>query len=158
MKVSFDLDGALFINEDMIDAEAGLKFPFKYFYKEKLRLGTIDIMKKIIKNDIDLWIYTTSFRSRHYIKKYFKNYGIKIKLKNIVNGQRHIDEIQNNQNETLPSKYPPKYNIDLHIDDDISIKQSGYIYGFKVFVLLENNINWVKELWEEILKIKSSSV
>ena len=157
MKVSFDLDDTLFIDEDKIDAEIGLKFPFKYFYKERrLRLGTIELMNKIIDNGIDLWIYTTSFRPRNYIKKYFRKYGIKIHSKNIVNAQRHMDEIQNNRKDILPSKYPPRYKIDLHIDDDISVKKNGEMYGFRVFLLSGNNKNWTKELWEEIMKIKSN--
>ena len=157
MRVSFDLDDTLFIDENEIDAETGLKFPFKYFYRERrLRLGTIELMKKIINNGIELWIYTTSLRPRHYIKRYFKKYGINIRLKNIVNGQRHMDEVQNNSEGISLSKYPSRYNIDLHIDDDISVKQNGEMYGFKVFLLSGNNKNWTKELWEEIMKIKGN--
>ena len=156
MRISFDLDDTLFVNEKLVNVEKELKFPYKYFYKEKLRHGAIDLLKKIIENNIELWIYTTSFRSPKYIKNYFHGYGIKVKTKNIVNGDRHVKEVQGNRNEILPSKYPIKYKIDLHIDDDISVKQNGDIYGFKVFLINNNMPNWVEELWEDIIKIKST--
>jgi hypothetical protein len=156
MKISFDLDDTLFVNEDRVKIEKELKFPHKYFYTEKLRYGTIDIMKKVTKNNIELWIYTTSFRTQRYIKEYFSKYGIKININNIVNGQRHNNEVQKNRVEILPSKYPPKYKIDLHIDDDISVKENGDIYGFKVILIKDSMDNWGEELWEIILKIKSN--
>jgi hypothetical protein len=156
MRISFDLDDTLFVNKDMVKVEKELRFPYKYFYQERLRYGTIDLLKKIIDNKIDLWIYTTSFRSPMYIKNYFNGYGIKIKSKNIVNGDRHMKEIQGNRNEILPSKYPVKYKIDLHIDDDISVKQNGDQYGFKVFLINDNMTNWADEIWESIIKIKST--
>jgi hypothetical protein len=156
MKVSFDLDDTLFVSSDNVDTETSLNFPFNYIYKEKLRLGTVNIMKNIINNNIELWIYTTSFRSKRYIKGYFKKYGIKININNIVNGKRHMDEVQGDRKEILPSKYPPKYKINLHVDDDISVKQNGDIYGFKVFLIKVNNTNWIKELWEMIESIRKS--
>jgi len=49
-------------------------------------------MKRINENGIELWIYTTSFRTVNYTKKYFKHYGVKIDR--VINGQVHQDEIQ----------------------------------------------------------------
>jgi hypothetical protein len=54
----------------------------------------------------------------------------------------------------LPSKYPPKYRIDLHIDDDISVFQNGKTYGFSVFLINENDSNWHLKVWKEIEKIQ----
>jgi hypothetical protein len=156
MRISFDLDDTLFVRDDKIKIEKELKFPHKYFFTEKLRYGTIDIMNRIIENNIELWIYTTSLRTPNYIRKYFSKYGIKIKTKNIVNWDRHMKEVKGNSNETLSSKYPPKYKIDLHVDDEIFVKQNGDNYGFKVYLLVGNNNNWVEELWEIILKLKNN--
>jgi hypothetical protein len=64
-------------------------------------------------------------------------------------------EVQGKRIEILPSKYPTRYKIDLHIDDDISVKENGDNYGFKVFILNEDKVNWVEELWKLIIKIKS---
>ena len=148
MIVSFDLDDTLFVNPDVISVEENLKFPFKLFYKERLRLGTTDLMLKIRQHGIKLWIYTTSFRSERYIRSYFKHYGIEID--DVVNGARHAAEVQGYRKESLPSKYPAKYRIDLHIDDDVSVFQNGEIYGFKVFLLNDTSADWHLKIWNEI--------
>lgn len=78
MKVSFDLDETLFIDPDKIPAEEKLKFPYCLLYKERLRLGTIELIKKLQGEHMEVWIYTTSFRSKKYIRKLFKCYGVRI--------------------------------------------------------------------------------
>ena len=153
MIVSFDLDDTLFVDPNTSKVEKAIRFPFNYFYKEKLRNGTLDLLSKIQLLDIKIWIYTTSFRSIKYIKSYFNHCGIKIS--GVINGERHSKEVQGSRKEPLPSKYPSKYRIDLHVDDDITVYENGKIYGFKVFLLKNNDLNWHYKLWEEIIKIKS---
>ena len=99
-----------------------------------------------------MWIYTTSFRSEWYIKTLFRCYGINIDY--IVNGERHKKEVQSEKSEPMPSKYPSRYRIDLHIDDDISVAENGKIYGFKVYLISENNPKWVDEILNQVNKIK----
>ncbi|MBD5089224.1 MAG: HAD family hydrolase [Clostridiales bacterium] len=152
MIVSFDLDDTLFVDPHNFDTEPPLRFPYKFFYKERLRLGTIQLLSKIQKNDISLWVYTTSFRSEKYIKSLFRCYGIKID--NVINGERHQKEVQGNKLQAMPSKYPSKYRIDLHIDDDVSVYQNGIRYGFKVFLIKNEDIDWVSNIWNEIEKMK----
>lgn len=152
MIVSFDLDDTLFVDPHKFDTEPPLRFPYKFFYKERLRLGTIQLLSKIRKNDISLWVYTTSFRSEKYIKSLFRCYGIKID--NVINGERHQKEVQGNKLQAMPSKYPSKYRIDLHIDDDVSVYQNGIRYGFKVFLIKNEDIDWVNNIWNEIERMK----
>ncbi len=152
MIVSFDLDETLFVNPEKVPTEDNLNFPLNKIYKDRLRKGTSELLKWINNNNIELWIYTTSFRSERYIKSIFRHYGIKID--NIINGKRHEKEIQKNNTERLPSKYPAKYHIDLHIDDEISVYQNGISYGFRVYLLKENDILWTENIKNEILRIK----
>ena len=155
MKVSFDLDDTLFVSPENFETEAALKFPFKLIYKERLRRGTIDLMRWIREQGIELWIYTTSFRSERYIRKMFRCYGIR--LDSVVNGERHAREVQAGKREAMPSKYPGKYRIDLHIDDDISVVQNGRLYGFKVFQVGEQDEQWadkIKKEIENLIKVK----
>lgn len=155
MIVSFDLDDTLFVDAEKVKTEEALKFPFYLVYKERLRFGTIELLLRIRESGIKLWVYTTSFRSESYIKALFKCYGIKID--HVINGQRHQKEVQGNRREALPSKYPSKYRIDLHIDDDISVAQNGSIYGFKVFLLKNDNQDWTTNIWDEIERIHQLS-
>ena len=151
MKVSFDLDDTLFVSPDNFKTEAELKFPFNKIYKERLRYGTIDLMNWIKEQGIELWVYTTSFRSERYIRKLFRCYGIK--LDDVVNGERHAREVQADKKEAMPSKYPGKYRIDLHIDDDISVKENGRAYGFKVFIIGAQDEQWTNKIKNEIINI-----
>lgn len=148
MRVSFDLDDTLFVSPDNFKTEQELRFTFNKFYKERLRLGTIALMQYMKEEGIEVWIYTTSFRSKNYIKKLFRCYGIKIDA--VVNGERHAQEVQGNKTEAMPSKYPSKYRIDLHIDDDISVAQNGRTYGFKVFLVGQQDDDWVEKIRREI--------
>ena len=56
--------------------------------------------------------------------------------------------------EVQPSKYPGKYRIDLHIDDDISVKQNGDTYGFRVHIIGAEDERWAEKIIGEIKRIK----
>ena len=152
MKVSFDLDDTLFVSEKKFAVEPELRFPFNIIYKERVRAGAVELMNYIRSEGIELWIYTTSFRSEKYIRGLFKHYGVK--LDSVVNGERHAKEVQANHAEGMPSKYPSKYRIDLHIDDDISVAQNGKTYGFKVFTVGAQDDMWAEKIKQEIEKIR----
>ena len=151
MIVSFDLDDTLFVSPDKFKVEKKLRFPWNKIYKERLRLGTVSLIQKLQRLDIQVWIYTTSFRSEHYIRCLFRHYGIR--LDSIINGTRHAKEVQKNQIEPMPSKYPGKYRIDLHIDDDRSVLENGRQYGFSVYLIGAQDDNWDKKLFDYIKKI-----
>ena len=54
------------------------------------------------------------------------------------------------ENEPMPSKYPRKYRIDLHIDGDKSVLQNDKVYGFKVFLIGEQDDLWTEKIIAEI--------
>ena len=155
MRVSFDLDDTLFVSPENFKTEKELKFPFNKIFKERLRYGATDLLNFIREQGIELWIYTTSFRSELYIRSLFWCYGVK--LDQIVNGERHQKEVQADKRESMPSKYPSKYRIDLHIDDDISVAQNGKTYGFKVFVIGGQDDLWAEKVKQQIMDIKNKS-
>lgn len=148
MRISFDLDDTLFVDPDKFAVEKPLRFPLNKLYKERLRLGTVDLLKRLSVLGIEVWIYTTSFRSEGYIRGLFRCYGIR--LDGVVNGKRHAAEVQNGKREPMPSKYPSKYKIDLHIDDDISVKQNGDTYGFRVMIIGEDEPDWANKIIKRI--------
>lgn len=152
MIVPFDLDDTLFVSENTFKVEPRLPFPLNIVYKERLRLGSVELMKYIREQNIELWIYTTSYRTERYIGGLFLCYGVK--LDKIINGQRHADEVQANHAEGMPSKYPSRYRIDLHIDDVVSVAQNGKIYGFNVFIVGNQDDKWTDKIKKEIDKIK----
>lgn len=151
MIVSFDLDDTLFVSPDNFKTEAELKFPWNKIYKERLRLGTISLLNELHHQGIQVWIYTTSFRSERYIRGLFHRYGIKLDY--VVNGTKHAKEVQGSKMEPMPSKFPGKYRIDLHIDDDVSVLQNGRTYGFKVHLVGAQDDSWDKKVLDKISNI-----
>lgn len=152
MIVSFDLDDTLFVSETEFEVEPALRFPLNLLFRERLRAGTIELMQYIRDEGIALWIYTTSFRSEFYIKGLFRSYGIRIDR--VINGKVHAEEVQADHAESMPSKYPSKYRIDLHVDDDVSVAQNGSVYGFNVFLIGGPDSEWVSKMKKEINRIR----
>lgn len=153
MRVSFDLDDTLFVDPQKFKTENALRFPFNKIYRERLRFGTVALFKYLKENGIEAWIYTTSFRSERYIRGLFRRYGIR--LCEVVNGERHEREVQRDGRDAMPSKYPAKYRIDLHVDDDVSVKQNGDIYGFRVLIVGAEDEQWTNKIIERIEEIRT---
>jgi hypothetical protein len=92
----------------------------------------------------DVWVYTSSFRTQKYIRHLFRFYGVK--FNGIVNGQRHLKEVQGQRREILPQKVPPRYNISLHIDDETVICSYGSQMGFEAYQLDAPDDDWVEKI------------
>lgn len=56
----------------------------------------------------------------------------------------------------MPSKYPSKYRIDLHIDDDVSVLQNGKLYGFKVYLIGSQDDDWTKKILDIVHNMNKS--
>jgi hypothetical protein len=132
--------------------EKPLRFPFSILYKERLRKGTVNLCKELISIGYDILVYTTSERSVQYIHRLFGLHGIN--LSNIVNQKIHQSVVQGNRKEIMPSKVPSKFGIDLHIDDDISVKQNGIQFGYSVLIIDKDDENWTQKVLDEAIRIK----
>ncbi|MBQ8679368.1 MAG: HAD family hydrolase [Treponema sp.] len=152
MRVSFDLDEVLFVSPRTHKTEPELFFPLNKIFKERLRLGTPDLIHTLQKLGFDVWIYTSSFRSEKYIKRLFWLYGIK--FNGIVNGDRHLREVQGNRREILPQKVPPKYSISLHIDDESVICSYGREMGFEAYQLDAPDDQWKEKVIAKAEEVK----
>ena len=153
MRVSFDLDETLFVNPKNHKIEPPLVFPFNMIFKERLRLGTPDMINQLQNMGYDVWVYTSSFRSEHYIKTLFKLYGVH--FNGIINATRHLREVQRDRKERLPQKMPNYYRISLHIDDEAVICSMGRQYGFDTFQLDADDDHWKEKIIERAEQIKS---
>ena len=155
MRVSFDLDEVLFVLPDTHKTEPPLLFPLNLFFRERLRLGTPELINKLQDLGYDVWVYTSSFRSERYIRWLFLLYGIR--FDGIVNGTRHLKEVQSGNASMLPQKLPSKYRISLHIDDETIICSLGRQYGFNAYQLDAQDDVWENKIIaraEEIKKIE----
>ena len=142
MIISFDLDDTLFISPRRCPAE-----PQSFYSRASgvyLRKGTVGLLHRLQEQGAQVWVYTTSFRSEGHIRTLFRSYGIR--LDGVVNGIRHAREVQAKRAEPMPSKYPGKYRIALHVDDDVSVRQNGELYGFRVYLIHENDEEWAENI------------
>ena len=152
MRVSFDLDEVLFVNPETHETEKALSFPLNLIYKERLRLGTPKLINSLQEMGYEVWVYTSSFRSMKYIKTLFMHYGIK--FDGIVNGTRHLKEVQRDRSEILPQKVPSRYRISLHVDDEAVICSYGKAYGFDTFQLDKQDSEWVDKIIAKAESVK----
>ena len=144
MRVSFDLDEVLFVAPETHKTEPPLFFPLNRIFKERLRLGTPDLINSLQSLGYEVWVYTSSFRSERYITSLFRCYGVH--FDGIVNGTRHLKEVQRNNRDTLPQKLPNRYRISLHIDDETVICSLGSQYGFKTYQLDAQDDDWKEKI------------
>ena len=144
MRVSFDLDEVLFVSPKTHKTEPPLRFPFNRFFRERLRLGTPDVIQTLQRLGYEVWVYTSSFSSERYITWLFRLYGVR--FDGIVNGTRHLKEVQRDNRSVLPQKLPNRYRISLHIDDEAVICSMGPQYGFRTYQLDAQDDNWKEKI------------
>lgn len=144
MRVSFDLDEVLFVSPGTHKTEPPLPFPLNKIFRERLRLGTPALIRELQSLGYDVWVYTSSFRTEKYIRTLFRLYGVR--FNGIVNGQRHLKEVQGRHRESLPQKLPNHYRISLHVDDESVICSLGPQYGFRAYQLDAEDDEWKEKI------------
>ncbi len=152
MRISFDLDEVLFVYPKDHKIEKAPHFPFNLIYKERLRLGTPQVIKSLQELGFEVWVYTSSFRSISYIKSLFALYGIT--FDGIINGTRHLKEVQKGSTTILPQKVPSYYHISLHIDDEKVICSQGRHSGYYSYHLDEEDPQWGENIIAYALEIR----
>ena len=152
MRVSFDLDEVLFVSPLTHKTEPPLGFPFGQMYRERLRLGAPELINRLQAMGYEVWVYTSSFRSERYLSSLFRHYGVR--FDGIINGDRHLREVQRNNRSTLPQKLPNRYRISLHIDDEEVICSSAGQFGFRAYQLNADDDEWKEKIIAEADRIR----
>ncbi|MBE5909577.1 HAD family hydrolase [Pseudobutyrivibrio sp.] len=154
MRVSFDLDEVLFVSPDTHKTEKPLIFPLNKIFKERLRLGTTELINELQNLGYEVWVYTSSFRTEKYIKWLFRFYHVR--FDGIVNAQRHLKEVQGNNKTILPQKLPSRYRISLHIDDENIVCSLGKQYGYNTYQLDAQDDDWKEKIVKRAEQIKNN--
>ena len=152
LRVSFDLDEVLFVAPDTHLTEPPLPFPLSRLFPERLRLGTAGLIRELQALPCEVWVYTSSFRSEKYIKTLFRLYGVR--FDGIVNGDRHLREVQKDNRTILPQKLPNHYRISLHVDDEAVICALGKEYGFDTYQLDAQDDEWKEKTIRRVKQIR----
>ena len=95
-------------------------------------------MRDLIARNCSIWIYTTSFRSPRAIRRWLRMYGVR--AGGVVNQDRHDRVV----GRSGPSKYPPAFGVDLHVDDLPGVAIEGERHGFAAVVVTPDDRDWAR--------------
>lgn len=143
MRISFDIDDTLVCGL-AVPTEQFVPWWLRWRYRETLRRGTRDLMHELLGRRCELWIYTTSFRPPRRLRSWFASFGVR--LGGVVNQHRHNQIV----GRRGPSKYPPAFGIDLHIDDSPGVAEEGRHHGFRVLVVSPDDLAWGERILAEV--------
>lgn len=155
-RVSFDIDDTLICHTgDTESSENGI-LPEAIHRRlgEPLRHGTYALMRELRRRGCSIWIYTTSGRSPAYIRRWLLMHGIHID--GIVNSERHHHELTRQGMRRPPSKFPPAFGIDLHVDDSEGVRMEGEAHGFQVVVVDPQDRHWSKRVLEAVARAQET--
>lgn len=150
MVISFDLDDTLIPGTKQFPT-VQRNLLQKLWGIEKLRTGTIPLMKTCQEQGHKIYVYTTSYRKPGKIWWMFFSYGIQ--LDKVINQDIHNKVLHNRSPK--PSKYPPAFNIDLHIDDSKGVETEGNNYHFRTVIISEDNLTWTNDILQAIASLKN---
>jgi hypothetical protein len=151
MRISFDVDDTLVCYDPGVPIEQHVPWWCRPWYTERLRRGTRELMRELLRRGCNLWIYTTSYRSPLYLRWWFRSLGIR--LAGVVNQQIHEQVVKwRGYSGYPPSKYPPAFGIDLHVDDSEGVGMEGEQYGFAVVVVSPQDLQWTERILEAVEK------
>ncbi len=143
MRISFDIDDTIVCHPD-VPTEQFVPWLWRWWYPERVRQGTRDVMQQLVQRGCQLWVYTTSYREPRYLRGWFRSFGIR--LYDVVNQDRHERVI----GRYGPSKFPAAFGIDLHVDDSEGVAEEGRKHGFSVLVVRPQDPEWTKRILEVV--------
>ena len=145
MIISFDLDDTLIPGIKRFTTRPKTLL-HRILGLETLRIGAIELLKKLQADGHKIYVYTTSFRSTTKILWTFFVHGIH--LDKIINQTVHNKMLAEQTGNY--SKYPPIFNIDLHVDDSQGVALEGERYNFKTIIVAETDSDWDDLILAEI--------
>jgi hypothetical protein len=143
MRISFDVDDTL-VCYPPVPTELFVPWWWRWRYPELLRAGTKALMRELAADGHELWIYTTSYRTPRYMRSWFRSFGVPIR--GVVNQDRH-ERVVGRQG---PSKYPPAFGIDLHVDDSEGVGMEGERHRFRVIVVSPADLEWTARVLKAV--------
>ncbi|MCT8166834.1 hypothetical protein KY380_23610 [Pseudomonas sp. HD6421] len=155
MRISFDIDDTLACLPEHSAAE-DCKLP-EFVHRwlgEPLRAGTRSLIRDLRRQGCSVWVYTSSGRTPAYIRRWLMLYGIHVD--GVVNSDRHQHALNAQGFFKGPSKYPPAFDIDLHVDDSEGVRIEGLDHGFRVVVVCPKDESWTQKVLDAAVSVQET--
>lgn len=145
IRISFDIDDTLAcqLHHSAVE-QSRLPACVHRWLGEPLRIGTISLTRELRRQGCSIWVYTSSGRTPSYIRRWLMLYGIRVD--GVVNSVRHNHALTAHGLSHSPSKFPPAFDIDLHVDDSEGVRIEGCDHGFRVVVVRPDDENWAQRV------------
>lgn len=152
MKISIDLDDTILVRHDCPFKEPNTTALNRGPIKEYFRAGTRSLFQFLETRNLDVGIYTNSYRGKSDLENWFQENSFKISF--VINQQLHDARIDQEDNRySLPDKCPHLFGIDIHIDDLPEIKEDSERFGTKV-ILAYSGEDWVEKIITQLKAFK----
>lgn len=157
MKISFDLDDTLICQGGTIPRETN-RVPrlLRRWLPDPLRQGAVVLLQQLQSAGHEIVIYTTSHRSRFTVRCWLRCYGVRIEQ--VINQTTHQRAISRLSLPMVPTKMPPIFGIDLHIDDSAGVAIEAKRHDFNVLVVDPNDRQWTTHVLETVAKARAIPV
>jgi hypothetical protein len=143
MRISFDIDDTLVCYQPDTPCEPQrVPWLLRPWFREPLRLGTGELMRRLVRDGWEIAVYTTSYRSPAYLRWFLRFHGVRVGV--VVNQAIHERVVGRHG----PSKWPSRFGIDLHVDDSEGVAIEGRQHGFSVVVVRPDDADWAEAVLE----------
>ena len=142
-RITLDLDEVVFATDedDEIDIEQGLRFPFDHFYKERLRTGIPALFNFFKLQGYDIWVYTSHYYSMEHLAGLFKRYHARVT--GVVTGTARPGGSATKQvQENIKKLIAQKYRYTLHIDKNMVLQTYSGTGEFNEYEIKLQGSNW----------------
>ena len=157
IRISFDVDDTLACQpHHAAEEHSRLPAALHRWLGEPLRTGTRRLTRELRRQGCSIWVYTSSGRTPSYIRRWLLLYGVHVD--GVVNSVRHSHALNVHGFANAPSKFPPAFGIDLHVDDSEGVQIEGADYGFRVVVVRPDDENWAQRVIEAVAEVRATQL
>lgn len=142
-RVSFDLDDTL-ICRPPTPAEPPPPPWLRWRHPEPLRLGAAALFRDLRARGCSTWIYTTSYRPPRSVRGWLRAHGVRVD--GVANQEVHDRVV----GRSGPSKYPPAFGVDLHVDDLPGVALEGLRHGFATVIIAPDDPDWAGKVRDAV--------
>ncbi len=154
IRISFDIDDTLACQLHHSPTERSrLPACVHRWLGEPLRSGTRSLTRELRRQGCSVWVYTSSGRTPSYIRRWLLLYGIHVD--GVVNSELHKQALTERGLANAPSKLPPAFDIDLHVDDSEGVQLEGIDHGFRVVVVDPQDEQWAQRVLDAVALLQT---